>query len=229
MIRDRAEELHAFHARHFSERVNEHRIRTNGHRSELTDEEVIRLTRGAKKCVKFEALWLGDIRGYSSASEAELALVSLLSVYTQDEAQLDRLYRQSGLCREKWTNRPGYCHSTIEHALSSLTETYTPDDGARMVVGNGSNILSAALKGEVSAERKIKFRTAKEVAAETPPKTEWAAFRYLAKGAITEVDGKIKAGGKTTWVSHMAACILQGEPFMGEPTTKTRAIFLTEQ
>jgi hypothetical protein len=229
VIRDRAEELHAFHARHFSEGVNEHPIRTNGHRSELTDEEVIRLARGAKNCVKFEALWLGDIRGYSSASEAELALVSLLSVYTQDEAQLDRLYRQSGLCREKWTNRPGYCHSTIEKALSSLTETYTPDDGARMVVGNGSNILSAALKGEVSAERKIKFRTAKEVAAETPARTDWAAFPYLAKGAITEVDGKIKAGGKTTWVSHMAACILQGEPFMGEPTTKTSAIFLTEQ
>ena len=56
MIRDRAEELHAFHARHFSERVNERPIRTNGHRSELTDEEVIRLARGAKNCVKFETL-----------------------------------------------------------------------------------------------------------------------------------------------------------------------------
>ena len=229
MIRDRSEELHAFHARHFSERVKEHPIRTNGHCSELTDEEVIRLARGAKNSAKFEALWLGDVSGYPSDSEADQALISLLAFYTQDEEQLDRLYRQSRLCRQKWLERPGYHHSTIEKALSGLTDIYTPDDGVRMIVGNGSNILSAALKGEVSAERKIKFRTAKEVADETPPKTEWAAFPYLAKGAITEVDGKIKVGGKTTWVSHMAACILQGEPFMGEPTTMTSAIFLTEQ
>jgi len=67
------------------------------------------------------------------------------------------------------------------------------------------------------------------VASETPAKTEWIAYPYVAKGAITEVDGKIKAGGKTTWISHMAACVLEGTPFIGEPTTRTKILFLTEQ
>ena len=61
--------------------------------------------------------------------------VSLLAFYTQDEEQLDRLYRRSGLCRQKWLDRPDYRRRTITQALSNLRETYTPDDGARMVVG----------------------------------------------------------------------------------------------
>jgi AAA domain/NrS-1 polymerase HBD domain len=141
VIRDRSEKLHAFHARHFSERVNEHPASTNGHRTELTDEEVIRLARSAKNALKFEDLWSGDISGYASHSEADQALICRLAFYTQDNTQLDRLYRQSGLCRQKWLDRADYRHQTIERALSNLTETYTPDDGARMIVGKG-NLVS---------------------------------------------------------------------------------------
>src|SRR5215208_5971747 len=142
VIRDRSEELHTFHARHFAEQVGEHPVSTNGHRSELTDEEVEQLARGARNSAKFEALNTGDISGYVSHSEADQAYVSLLAFYTQDEEQLDRLYRRSGLCRKKWLDRPDYRHRTITHALSNLRETYTPDDGARMVVGGNGNLVS---------------------------------------------------------------------------------------
>jgi putative DNA primase/helicase len=118
--------------------MGERMASANGHHRELTDEEVIALAKGAKNAAKFEALWQGDISGYASHSEADQALGSLLAFYTQDENQLDSLYRQSALCRQKWLKRPGYRRSTIDKALSNLTDTYTPsDDGARMVVGNG--------------------------------------------------------------------------------------------
>src|SRR5215207_5195072 len=142
VIRDRSEELHTFHARHFAEQVGEHSVSTNGHRSELTDEEVEQLARGARNSAKFEALKSGDISGYVSHSEADQAYVSLLAFYTQDEEQLDRLYRRSGLCRQKWLDRPDYRYRTITHALSKLRETYTPDDGAWMVIGGNGNLVS---------------------------------------------------------------------------------------
>ena len=142
MIRDRSEELHAFHARHFAVHVGEPQTSTNGHSSALTDEEVIELAKGAKNAAKFEPLWSGDLHGYSSPSEADLALVSRLVFYTQDEEQLDRLYRHSGLCRQKWLDRPDYRRRTITRALSNLTETYTPDDGAQMVVGGNGHLAS---------------------------------------------------------------------------------------
>jgi primase-polymerase (primpol)-like protein len=121
VIRDSSEELHVFHARHFGEQVGERRVSTNGHRSELTDEEVIELARSAKNAAKFEALWEGDATGYASPSEADQDLISLLAFYTQEEEQLDSLYRRSELCREKWMNRPDYRRRTIEKALSNLT------------------------------------------------------------------------------------------------------------
>src|SRR5215211_8705228 len=131
MIRDRTEELLKFHARYFSEESkNGRHENSNGHHAELSEEEVLRLAGRASNSAKFEALWRGDISGYESHSEADQAIVSLLAFYTQDEEQLDRLYRQSGLCRDKWLDRPDYRHRTISHALSNLSETYTPDDGA---------------------------------------------------------------------------------------------------
>jgi primase-polymerase (primpol)-like protein len=142
VIRDRSEELHAFHARHFTEQVGERPISTNGHRSELKDEKVLEVARTAKNAAKFEALWSGDVCGYPSDSEADQALVSLLAFYTQDTEQLDRLFRQSVLCRQKWLERPDYRHRTITRALSTLRETYTPDDGARMVVGGNGHQVS---------------------------------------------------------------------------------------
>jgi hypothetical protein len=142
VIRDRSEELHTFHARHFAEQVGERPASTNGHRSELTNEEVIRLARSARNAPKFEPLWSGEVSGYTSHSEADQALLSLLAFYTQDAEQLDRLYRHSGLCRQKWLDRPDYRRRTITRALSSLRETYTPDDGARMVVSSTGTLAS---------------------------------------------------------------------------------------
>jgi hypothetical protein len=138
VIRDRSQELETFHAQHFAEPTRARSTGTNGNDNELTDEKVIELARGAKNSSKFEALWSGDTSGYASHSEADQALISLLAFYTQDHGQLDALFRQSGLCREKWLKRPGYRDATIEKALSVLTETYTPsDDGARMVIKEG--------------------------------------------------------------------------------------------
>jgi hypothetical protein len=75
----------------------------------------------------------------------------------------------------------------------------------------------------------LNFRTAKEVAQTTPEEVPWVARPWVAKGAITEIDGPIKRAGKTTIVFHKVGCILDGKPFMGEPTTRSKAVCLTEQ
>jgi hypothetical protein len=159
VIRDRSQELSTFHTMHFVEPMDKHPASDNGHHSELTDEEIIALAKGAKNAAKFKALWQGDTSGYASHSEADQALVSLLAFYTQDENQLDSLYRQSALCRQKWLKRSDYRRSTIDKALSNLTDTYMPsDDGARMVVGNGHASLpspSPSLYKEEGRGRKL--------------------------------------------------------------------------
>ena len=75
----------------------------------------------------------------------------------------------------------------------------------------------------------IPYRTPLEVAASTSESPDWLARGLLALGAITEVDGKIKSSGKTTLVMHLVAAILDGQPFLGQPTMRTNVVYLTEQ
>ena len=68
--------------------------------------------------------------GYSSQSEADMALCSHLAFWTEkDPAQIDRLFRQSGLMRDKW-DRPQagttYGAITIQKAIDNCKEVYTP-------------------------------------------------------------------------------------------------------
>jgi hypothetical protein len=58
---------------------------------------------------------------------------------------------------------------------------------------------------------------------------EWIAKPWLAKGAITDLVGKAKIAGKTTWALALCAAVLEGAEFMGLPTNRTGIVYLTEQ
>jgi len=92
---------------------------------------------------------------------------------------------------------------------------------------------SAALKEEASAERKtalvLPFKSAREVFMEGPVDVPWVVEAFVAEGALTEVDGKVKQSGKTTWLLYMCAAILDRKPFLGRKTCCTPIVFLTEQ
>lgn len=72
-------------------------------------------------------LWEGDLSAYGDDhSSADLALCGHLAFYCgPNPAHIDRLFRQSGLYREKW-DRQDYRERTIEHALAGRTEFYSP-------------------------------------------------------------------------------------------------------
>lgn len=126
----------------------------------------------------------------------------------------------------EWKDGPHKGDAADHPAVVNRTEK---DFQALLHALEAAPIYSSEPRDGIASEPILRFKTAKELAEETPAITEWVARPWVAKGAITEVDGKIKAGGKTTWVTHMARKILDGEAFMGELTTKTKGIFLTEQ
>ena len=98
----------------------------------LDDRKLIARARSATNGVKFGRLWCGQWKGdYSSQSEADLALCCLLAFWTQNDAvQIDSLFRQSGLMREKW-DREDYRQRTIDAALVQTTESYKPSRRAK--------------------------------------------------------------------------------------------------
>jgi primase-polymerase (primpol)-like protein len=84
----------------------------------VEDEKIIQVATRAKNGQKFLSLMDGNISGYTSQSDADLALCSILAFYTQDIAQIERIFNGSSLNRDKW-NRADYRKSTIEKAIRS--------------------------------------------------------------------------------------------------------------
>jgi putative DNA primase/helicase len=96
----------------------------NGASPHLDDDTIIQKALSARNRQKFATLWAGDISGYPSHSEADLALLRDLVYWTEDREQLDRLFRRSGLMREKWDSHPQYAEWTITKAIETPHDRY---------------------------------------------------------------------------------------------------------
>ena len=57
---------------------------------------------------------------------------------------------------------------------------------------------------------------------------EWIVPGYVAKGAITELGGKVKTG-KTTLIMNLVRQVVDGGSFLEKSTLKTPVVYLTEQ
>lgn len=94
-------------------------------RSFLSDESVIQKIKESKQAEKFKPLWGGEIPEGKSHSEADMSLAQMLAFLCGgDVEQIDRLFRQSGLMRDKWEERRGsatYGAITIKNALVTPT------------------------------------------------------------------------------------------------------------
>jgi primase-polymerase (primpol)-like protein len=111
----------------------------------LSDQEIIEKASKAKNSEKFNRLMSGQWQAeYPSQSEADLALCYMLAFWTPDTDQIDRLFRQSGLYRDKW-DRADYRNDTINKALENTTEHYKPG-------GNHSNNEKSS-KGDPVTEK----------------------------------------------------------------------------
>lgn len=122
----------------------------------ISDDEVLdllfRASNGARARELFDGDW--DQAGYPSQSEGDAALCSMLAFYTQEEGQIDRLFRRSVLMRTKWDEKHGsdgrtYGQKTIDFALSNLGETYQGRANKRDEPQGGKKTIARASLGLV--------------------------------------------------------------------------------
>lgn len=104
----------------------------NAGNTRIDPSELLQMARNSKCSAAFTSLWEGSTAGYSSHSEADMALCSHLAFWTgKDAAQMDALFRQSGLMRDKWDRHQSgttYGAITIQKAIDHCKEVYTPKD-----------------------------------------------------------------------------------------------------
>ncbi|MBZ4192713.1 MAG: DUF5906 domain-containing protein [Candidatus Contendobacter sp.] len=100
---------------------------------DLDDAALLDKARNARNGAIFEALWRGDLSGYGDDhSSADLALLNILAFWTdRDAGKMDRLFRQSGLMREKWDvvhdpdGQRTYGQMSIAKAIADCREGYS--------------------------------------------------------------------------------------------------------
>ena len=85
-----------------------------------TDEEVLNAATAATNGAKFLDLWQGDwVKHYpgQSQSEADFALVDIIAFYTQNRAQIMRLFRQSALGVRDKAKRDDYINYMVNKSF----------------------------------------------------------------------------------------------------------------
>ena len=112
----------------------------------VDDDELVRRMRASRSGAEIAALLDGDMSAQrNDHSAADLALCNHLAFWCGgDAAQMDRIFRSSGLMRGKWDSRRGsstYGEQTVARALQQTTEFYKPRGkrGGGTAGGNGGS------------------------------------------------------------------------------------------
>lgn len=95
----------------------------------LTDDDLLaRMFANKRNGESIKNLWSGNTGEFNNdESAADQALVNHLAWWTNKDAnRIDRLFRQSGLMRDKWNDRPDYRNRTISRAMADIKGGYVP-------------------------------------------------------------------------------------------------------
>jgi hypothetical protein len=140
-----------------------------------SDEVVIKRAEEAANGDKFAALFAGNWHDlYSSQSEADFALVDIVAFYSQNRAQIARIFANSGLGRRDKAKRPDY----VNHMLNRCFDRMLPPVD---VEGLRNQLNDAISKKEKSAKK-----TSKNKSVEKEPSSKREVYS-VPPGLIGEV------------------------------------------
>jgi primase-polymerase (primpol)-like protein len=124
-----------------------------GTRTSIPDKELLAKIRSSKQEDNFNHLWGGGPCGYPSDSEADLAFCNMLAFWCAcNEAQMDRIFKNSGRYRPKWDEKRGvqtYGEMTLQKAIDGCSEVYSP---------SSSDLIEIIMDGLIEDPQKLKDR-----------------------------------------------------------------------
>ena len=186
----------------------------------LDDSALLEKACSAANGDKFSALFSGDVSEYEGDdSAADMALCNMLAFWSGRNAeQMDRLFRLSGLMRDKWDRPTGgstYGQITIGKAIAETTQVYTPKPVNTVANDADKPTGSVTTSGVISAMELYN----KEI-----PPVEYIVDTLLAVG--TTILAAAPKLGKSWLVLLLGLCVAAGKPFLGYATHQCGVLYL---
>lgn len=199
------------------------RVRPQRTPVQLTDLELIEKASSAHNGERFKALYSGDLSEYAGDhSRADMALCNLLAYWTNgDIDRMDRLFRQSGLMRDKWDRRQSgstYGMIQLEKAVADMRQGY---DLEQYRLQQALKAFSDEPKPSTGALAVI---NAADLAAKYLPPVRFFVEGLLPQGlALLSAPPKY---GKSWFVLDLCLAVARGIPFLGRKTYPCGCLYL---
>lgn len=190
---------------------------------QLTDLELIEKASSAHNGERFKALYSGDLREYAGDhSRADMALSNLLAYWTNgDIDRMDRLFRQSGLMRDKWDRRQSgstYGMIQLEKAVADMQQGYDPEQYRLQ------QTLQAFSDEPRPANGGLAVINAADLAAKYLPPVRFFVEGLLPQGlALLSAPPKY---GKSWFVLDLCLAVARGIPFLDRETYSCGCLYL---
>ena len=177
------------------------------------DGQLLVLARQAENGAKFGRLFDGDTGGHPSASEADLALCAMLAFWTgRDASAIDRLFRQSGLMRDKWDERHSgdgdtYGQLTVAKAIELTSEIYEPSPPGT-IIHKGKVIAGAEATARAipSPELASEFFQEAQRIPKLPDSAQVPAENALQKGWLDDYIEFSRQESPAAWDTYHESC-----------------------
>lgn len=111
---------------------------------ELSDSVIINRAKNGGNGSTFSQLWAGDWSAYSSQSEADLRLTSILYYYSRSSEQVKRLFRESGLGKREKAQRGDYLDRLINTVAQRINAEPPRSPQERPKAAGGTNTPTAS-------------------------------------------------------------------------------------
>lgn len=202
----------------------------------LDDTALLEKACGASNGDKFTALFSGDTSEYGGDdSAADMALCNMLAYWTGHNAeQMDRLFRQSGLMRNKWDRPTGgstYGQITIAKAIAGVTQVHAPQTETTAtqpvaVQDPASDPATCGVANSVSSLKttESEYSSLPDLVNSNFPPVEFVIENFLS--FCTTILAAAPKIGKSWLVLLLAICVSLGKPFLGFPTHKHGVLYL---
>jgi putative DNA primase/helicase len=184
-----------------------------------SDEEVLQKLFNASNGADNIKLYNGDTSKYKDDhSAADLAFVNKVAFYTQIPEQVDHIYRQSKLMRDKWdevhcsATGETYGEMTINKALADLNDTYSPSS-----TGNTTGRAK-------STSRAFRLIPGSEIIKHSI-KTDWLIEGFIPADSTVLIFGEPESG-KSLVVVEMACCIASGHDWTDKPVKQGEVVYI---